>query len=173
VSCDPEPPLGSILHLHTVPPNGAGDTLFASMYAAYEALSPRLKSYLEGLTALHAGERNYRRNNRLRGIDDRGRVFPWANHPVVRTHPVTGRKALYVNRVFTYRINEVPEPESDAILDYLYRHAERPEFQVRFQWKPNSVAFWDNRAVQHLAVWDYFPQVRSGNRVTIKGDRPY
>jgi len=173
VSCDPEPPLGSILHLHTVPPNGAGDTLFASMYAAYEALSPRLKTYLEGLTALHAGERNYRRNNRLRGIDDRGRVFPWANHPVVRTHPVTGRKALYVNRVFTYRINEVPELESDAILDYLYRHAERPEFQVRFQWQPNSVAFWDNRAVQHLAVWDYFPQVRSGNRVTIKGDRPY
>jgi taurine dioxygenase len=173
VSCDAEPPLGSILHLHTVPPNGAGDTLFASMYAAYEALSPRFKSYLEGLTALHAGERNYRRNNRLRGIDDRGRVFPQANHPVVRTHPVTGRKALYVNRLFTYRINEVPEAESEAMLGYLYQHAERPEFQVRFQWRPDSVAFWDNRAVQHLAVWDYFPQIRSGNRVTIKGDRPY
>ena len=172
VSCDVEPPLGSILHLHTVPTSG-GDTLFASMYAAYVALSPRLKTYLEGLTALHSGERAYRRTNRLLGIDDRGRVFPRANHPVVRTHPVTKRKALYVNRGFTYQINEVSEEESVAILDYLYEHAERPEFQVRFQWQANSVAFWDNRAVQHLAVWDYFPQVRSGSRVTIKGDRPY
>jgi taurine dioxygenase len=171
VSCDQEPPLGSILHLHTVPPSG-GDTLFASMYAAYDALSPRLKTYLEGLTALHSGERSYRRTNRLLNIDDRGRVFPEANHPVIRTHPVTGRKALFVNRGFTYRINEVPEDESAAILDYLYNVAERPEFQVRFNWKPNSVAFWDNRAVQHKALWDYFPNVRSGYRVTIKGDRP-
>jgi taurine dioxygenase len=77
-----------------------------------------------------------------------------------------------VNRGFTYRINEVPEDESAAILDYLYNVAERPEFQVRFNWKPNSVAFWDNRAVQHKALWDYFPNVRSGYRVTIKGDRP-
>jgi taurine dioxygenase len=172
VSCDPEPPMGSILHLRTVPPAG-GDTLFASMYAAYEALSPRLKAYLEGLTALHFGERSYRRTNRLLGIDDRGRVFPQANHPVVRTHPVTGRKALYVNRGFTYRINEVSDEESDAILGYLCEHAERPEFQVRFRWQPDSVAFWDNRCVQHLAIWDYFPHVRSGSRVTIKGDRPF
>jgi len=172
VSCDAEPPLGSILHLHTVPPSG-GDTLFASMYAAYESLSARMKTYLEGLTAFHSGERSYRRTNRLLGIDDRGRAYPEANHPVVRTHPVTGRKALFVNRGFTYRINEVPEDESAAILDYLYDVAERPEFQVRFQWKPHSVAFWDNRAVQHKALWDYFPNVRSGYRVTIKGDRPY
>jgi taurine dioxygenase len=172
VSCDLEPPLGSILHLQTVPTPG-GDTLFASMYAAYEALSPRLQTYLEGLTALHSGERSYRRTNRLLGIDDRGRVFPQANHPVVRTHPVTGRKALYVNRGFTYRINEVSDEESEAILRYLYEHSERPEFQVRFQWQPDSVAFWDNRCVQHLAIWDYFPRVRSGSRVTIKGDRPY
>jgi len=172
VSCDEEPPLGSILHLHAVPPSG-GDTLFASMYAAYDALSPRLKTYLAGLTALHSGERSYRRTNRLLGIDDRGRVYPEANHPVVRTHPVTGRKALFVNRGFTSRINEVPEEESAAILDYLYSQAERPEFQVRFRWKPNSVAFWDNRAVQHKALWDYFPHVRSGYRVTIKGDGPF
>jgi alpha-ketoglutarate-dependent taurine dioxygenase len=171
VSCDPEPPLGSILHLHTVPPSG-GDTLFASMYAAYEALSPQMKRYLEGMTALHSGERSYRRTNRLLGVDDRGKVFPQASHPVVRTHPETGRKALFVNRGFTYRINEVPEEESDAILEYLYRHAERADFQVRFQWRPHSVAFWDNRCVQHLAVWDYFPHVRSGRRITIKGDRP-
>ena len=172
VSCDEEPPLGSILHLHTIPETG-GDTLFASMYAAYDALSPRLKAYLEGLTALHSGERTYRRTNRLLGIDDRGRVFPEASHPVIRTHPVTRRKALFVNRGFTERINELPDEEGAAILAYLYDHAERPEFQVRFRWQPDSVAFWDNRAVQHKALWDYFPNVRSGYRVTIKGDRPF
>lgn len=172
VSCDPEPPMGSILHLHTVPPSG-GDTLFASSYAAYDALSPRMKTYLEGLTALHSGERWYRRTNALHNVDDSGQVFPKANHPVVRTHPVTRRKALFVNRGFTYRINELPQEESDAILNFLYTHSERPEFQVRFRWERDSVAFWDNRAVQHLALWDYFPNVRSGNRVTIKGDRPF
>ena len=91
---------------------------------------------------------------------------------MVRTHPVTGRKALFVNRTFTCRINELPEDESDGVLDFLYRHAEKPDFQVRFRWETHSVAFWDNRAVQHLAVWDYFPQIRSGMRVTIKGDKP-
>jgi taurine dioxygenase len=171
VSCDERPPLGSILHLHTVPKSG-GDTIFASMYAAYDALSPRMKAYLDGLTALHSGERSYRRTNRLLNIDDSGRTYPKANHPVVRTHPVTKRKALFVNRGFTYRINAIPEEESDAVLNYLYSHAERPDFQVRFQWKPNSVAFWDNRAVQHIALWDYFPEVRSGYRVTIEGDPP-
>ncbi|MBS0558546.1 MAG: TauD/TfdA family dioxygenase [Proteobacteria bacterium] len=172
VSCDPEPPLGSILYLHTVPPCG-GDTLFASMYAAYDALSPRMKAYLDGLTAFHSGERLYRRTNRLLNIDDTGRVFPSAVHPVVRTHPVTGRKALFVNRTFTYRINELPDDESDGVLSFLYDHAEKPDFQVRFRWEPHSVAFWDNRSAQHLAIWDYFPQVRSGMRVTIKGDAPY
>jgi taurine dioxygenase len=172
VSCDPEPPLGSVLYLHTVPPVG-GDTLFASMYAAYDALSPRMKTYLEGLTALHSGERSYRRTNELIGVDDRGRAYPQANHPVVRTHPVTKKRALFVNRNFTYRINEVGDEESDAILNYLYDHAEKPDFQVRFRWEPNSVAFWDNRAVQHLAVWDYFPATRSGSRVTVRGDRPF
>jgi len=171
VSCDPEPPLGSILYLHTVPPCG-GDTLFASMYAAYETLSTRMKTYLEGLTAVHSGERLYRRTNRLLNIDDTGRVFPSATHPVVRTHPVTGRKALFVNRTFTDRITELPDDESDGVLEFLYDHAERPDFQMRFQWDAHSVAFWDNRAVQHLAIWDYFPQVRSGTRVTIKGDTP-
>ncbi|HKM64815.1 MAG TPA: TauD/TfdA family dioxygenase [Acidisphaera sp.] len=172
VSCDPEPPLGSVLHLHTVPPSG-GDTIFASMYAAYDTLSERMKTFLEGLTALHSGERSYRRTNALLGVDDTGRTFPKANHPVVRTHPVTRRKALFVNRGFTYRINELPEEESEAVLSFLYQHAERPESQVRFRWDVNSVAFWDNRVVQHIAMWDYFPNVRSGHRVTIKGDRPF
>lgn len=170
VSCTQEPPLGSILHIHTTPPLG-GDTLFASLTAAFEALSPRLKAYLEGLTATHSGERNYRRRNALNGVDDRGRVFPSAVHPVVIRHPISGRPALYVNRLFTLRINEVGEEESEAILRLLHEHAERPDFQIRFQWRPHSVAFWDNRAVQHLAIWDYFPETRSGSRVTVKGER--
>jgi taurine dioxygenase len=171
VSCDLEPPLGSILYLHTVPSVG-GDTIFASQYAAYEALTPAFQTFLQGLTATHSGDRSYRRTNRLLGIDDRGRVFPEAVHPVVRTHPVTKRKALFVNPGFTTRINELSEEESQAVLDFLYGHATKPAFQVRFRWQPHSVAFWDNRAVQHIAMWDYFPQVRSGYRVTIKGDRP-
>jgi taurine dioxygenase len=116
-----------------------------------------MHKYLQGLTALHSGERYYRRANALLRADDTSRVFPQANHPVVRTHPVTRRKALFVNRAFTYHINEIPEEESDAILNFLHQHAERPEFQVRFRWEPHSAALWDNRAVQHLAVWDYFP----------------
>ncbi|HET6306890.1 MAG TPA: TauD/TfdA family dioxygenase [Rhodopila sp.] len=171
VSCDPEPPLGSVLYLHTIPELG-GDTLFASQTAAYDALSPAFKTFLEGLTATHSGDRSYRRTNRLLGIDDRDRVFPQAVHPVIRTHPGSGRKALFVNETFTMRINELSEEESDAVLRFLYAHATKPAFQVRFRWQPHSIAFWDNRAVQHIAMWDYFPQVRSGSRVTIKGDRP-
>ena len=172
VSCDAEPPLGSILHLHTIPPTG-GDALFASGFSAYDALSPRLKTYLEDLTALHSGEATYRRTNALLGVNDTGRVFPTANHPVIRTHPATGRKILFVNRGFTVRINDVPEDESAAILDHLFAVIERPDFQVRFRWRPHSVAFWDNRSAQHLAIWDYYPHVRSGTRVTIKGDKPF
>jgi len=171
VSCDPEPPLGSILYLHTVPPVG-GDTLFASQYAAYDALSPQLKTYLEGLTAFHDGGPSYRATNAKIGVPEAGRIYPSANHPVVRTHPVTGRKALYVNRGFTQGINGLPDDEARALLAFLIEHSVKPDFQVRFRWRANSVAFWDNRAVQHLAVWDYFPQVRTGFRVTIKGDRP-
>jgi taurine dioxygenase len=172
VSCDEEPPLGSILHLHTVPPVG-GDTIFASQTAAYDALTPAFRAFLDGLTATHSGDRSYRRTNKLLGIDDSQRVFPRAVHPVVRTHPVTGRKALFVNENFTMHINELSPAESRAVLDFLYAHGTKPAFQVRFNWQPNSIAFWDNRAVQHIAMWDYFPQVRSGNRVTIKGDRPF
>jgi taurine dioxygenase len=171
VSCDIEPPLGSILYLHTVPPSG-GDTIFASQIAAYEALSPGFKAFLGGLTATHSGDRSYRRTNQLLGIDDRDRVFPSAVHPMVRTHPVSKRKALFVNEGFTTHINELSEEESRAVLDFLFAHSTKPAFQVRFRWQPHSVAFWDNRAVQHIAMWDYFPQVRSGSRVTIRGGRP-
>jgi taurine dioxygenase len=171
VSCDSEPPMGSILYIRQTPPKG-GDTLFASMYAAYEALSDRMKAYLDGLIAVHDGEDAYRGTYKNAGIEDKP-VYPRAEHPVVRTHPVTGNKALYVNRGFTKRLVGVPRDESAAILDYLYEHAENPLFQCRFRWQPNSLAFWDNRCVQHRAMWDYWPHTRSGFRVTVAGDKPY
>ncbi|MGC8475550.1 MAG: TauD/TfdA dioxygenase family protein [Acetobacteraceae bacterium] len=170
VSCDPEPPLGSILYIKTCPPRG-GDTLFASMYAAYEALSDRMRTYLDGLTALHDGEPVYRGLYANYGVADKPE-YPRAEHPVVRTHPVTGRKALYVNRGFTRRILGIPRDESEGILRYLYEHMENPLFQCRFRWRANSVAFWDNRCVQHHALWDYWPETRSGFRVTVRGERP-
>lgn len=170
VSCDAEPPMGSILYLKEVPPDGGGDTLFASMYAAYDALSEPMKKMLEGLTAIHDGEHVYRGRY---GYDDSGRTYPRSEHPVVRTHPVTRRKGLFVNRGFTTRIKQLKRPESDAVLEMLYRHIETPEFHCRFPWRPNSIAFWDNRCAQHHAVWDYYPNRRHGYRVTIRGDRPF
>ena len=171
VSCDPEPPMGSILYVKTCPPKG-GDTLFASMYAAYEALSDRMKAYLDGMVAVHDGEENYRGTYKNFGMQDKA-IYPKAEHPIVRTHPVTGKKALYVNRGFTRSIVGVPRDESYAILNYLYTHSENPLFQCRFRWTENAVAFWDNRCVQHRAMWDYWPNTRSGFRVTVAGDRPY
>ena len=170
VSCDPEPPMGTILYIKECPPAG-GDTLFASMYAAYEALSDRMKAYLAGLTAVHDGEHVYRGLFDFTGEPDR-QSYPRAEHPVIRMHPVTGKKALYVNRGFTTRLRGVPVDESDAILSYLYEHVENPLFQCRFRWRPNSIAFWDNRCTQHRALWDYWPHTRAGHRVTIKGDKP-
>jgi taurine dioxygenase len=170
VSCEPEPPLGSILAIHTCPPEG-GDTLFASMTAAYEALSGRMKRYLDALTAIHDGEHVYRGTYANLGVQDKP-SYPRAEHPVVRRHPVTGKPALYVNRGFTRRLVGVPADESEAILRYLYEHMENPLFQCRFRWQRDSVAFWDNRCVQHRALWDYWPQTRSGFRVTVAGDRP-
>jgi len=167
-SADSEPPLGSLLYMKEVPPNGGGDTLFASTYAAYDALSPAMKKFLEGLTAIHDGERlrgmNFTRNYLEKLIA--------SEHPVVRTHPETGRKCLFVNRVYTSHIVQLSKPESDALLAYLYAHMEIPLFQCRFKWQPNSIAFWDNRCALHHAVWDYYPQRRYGHRVTICGDKP-
>lgn len=171
VSCDEKPPYASILHLTTIPASG-GDTLFASMYAAYEALSEPVKNLLDGLTATHDGGPNYRDRERRDRENNPDRVDSTAVHPVITIHPFTGRRALYVNSVFTVRINELSESESRALLEFLFAHVTRPEFQCRFTWRRNSIAFWDNRAVQHYAVWDYYPAVRSGQRVTIRGDRP-
>lgn len=169
VSCDEQPPMGSILHINTLPEFG-GDTMFANMYAAFEALSTPMQTMLSGLTALHDGELLYRGRYTS---NDAGRIYPKAHHPVIRTHPVTRRQALFVNSFFTSRINELSRGESDALLAFLFRHIETPEFACRFRWQKNSVAFWDNRSAQHHALWDYFPQTRSGTRVTIQGDRPF
>ena len=168
VSCEPEPAMASLLYIHEVPANDGGDTLFASMYAAYDALSDAMKRFLGGLTAVHTGEAAYG-NGRSPIADEK---IPSAEHPVVRTHPETGRQALYVNRYFTSHIPQLDRGESDALLDFLYRHAERPEFQCRFKWRANSVAFWDNRCVQHKVIWDYFPHRRNGHRITVAGDKP-
>ena len=170
VSCDVEPPMGSILYIKTCPPRG-GDTLFANMYAAYEALSDRMKTYLEGLTAIHDGEDNYRGTYANFGVKDKP-TYPRAEHPVIRVHPVTGRKALFVNRGFTRYIVGIPRDESDGILRYLYEHMANPLFQCRFRWRENSIAFWDNRCAQHRAMWDYWPHTRWGFRVTVAGDKP-
>src|SRR2546423_1871991 len=169
VSCNVEPPMGSILYIKQCPPRG-GDTLFASMYAAYESLSDRMKTYLDGLTALHDGEMAYRGLYANYGVADKP-AYPHAEHPVLRTHPATGKKALYVNRGFTSHIIGIPRDESDAILSYLYQHCENPLFQCRFRWSENAIAFWDNRCTQHRAMWDYWPHTRSGNRVTVRGER--
>ena len=171
VSCDEMPPLGTILQIQELPEIG-GDTLFANMYAAYEALSTPMKSMLKGLTATHGSEHVYRGRYSDRGVDDAGRVYPEARHPVVRTHPETGKQALYVNRTFTTHINELSQNESDALLEMLFTHCEQIDFQIRFRWSRYDVAFWDNRCTMHHAVWDYWPHTRKGRRVTIKGDRP-
>lgn len=170
VSCDEKPPLASILHLKVVPESG-GDTLFSSMHAAYEALSEPMQQLLGRLTATHDGTPNYADRARRNREQNPHRVDPVAVHPVIATHPSSGKKTIYVNSVFTTRINELSETESDAVLRLLFAHVTRADFQCRFHWRPNSIAFWDNRAVQHYAVWDYYPHVRSGQRVTIRGDR--
>jgi taurine dioxygenase len=166
LSCNAEPPMGSILHLHTLPDIG-GDTLFSSMYEAYDALSPAMRAFLDPLTAVHDGEHVYRPFSK-----DPTKVYPCSTHPIVRTHPVTGRKCLFVNQSYTTKIPELEKDESKAVLDFLYEHVKNPNFQVRFRWKQHSIAFWDNRCAQHLAVWDYFPDTRSGYRVTIAGEKP-
>ena len=174
VSCDAEPPNGTILHMIETPIVG-GDTLFANTYEAFESLSNTLQEFLESLTAVHDGEHVYRdRYHPAYGPDgDLNKTYPRSEHPVVRTHPVSGRKALFVNRTFTTHIVQLSQRESNALLHMLLEHIEQPEFQCRFQWKPGSVAFWDNCCAQHHAMWDYYPERRRGLRVTVKGDAPF
>lgn len=171
VSCATEPPALSILKLEVLPENG-GDTLFSNMYAAYDALSDPMKELLSKLTATHDGNYNYQDRGRKAGKDLAQNAYPVSSHPVIRTHPLTGRKSIYVNAAFTTHIDDIPEDESRAILDYLFQHVAKASFHCRFKWQPNSIAMWDNRCAMHHAIWDYYPQVRSGKRVTVQGDKP-
>ncbi len=171
VSCDDTPPLGTMLQLHILPETG-GDTMFSNMYSAYDALSDSYKNLLSNLIATHESEHLYKGRYKDRGQEDDKILMPTAKHPIVRTHPETGRKALYVNRTFTRSIEGMSKEESSSILNFLFDHCEHVNFQIRFRWSKNDMAFWDNRCTMHRAIWDYWPQERKGRRVTIKGDKP-
>ena len=170
VTCDAEPPLGSMLHIHEIPSLGyGGDTLFANMHLAYEMLSPTLQRFLEGLTAVHDGA--------LPWVQAYGfkpeQPFAKNEHPVVIRHPETGQKILFVNRGFTSHITGLGRSESAAILEMLFSHIEKnPALTCRVRWTANTLVFWDNRCTQHHALWDYYPLSRSGHRVSIIGERP-
>jgi taurine dioxygenase len=168
------PPLGSVLRCVNAPEFG-GDTMWASMYAAYEALSDTMQRLLSGLTAVHDTSRTFSRGNynteHIGG--KRAEEVVSAEHPVIRTHPETGRKALFVNSTFTDSIKGMKPAESTALLSFLYRHIESPDFSCRFRWRKNSMAMWDNRCTQHRVVADNLAAYRRMERVTICGDKPF
>lgn len=173
-SYDTEPAMCSILHAIELPPFG-GDTCFASMYAAYDALSDRFKQMLDGLQAWHSSRHAFGaattdheqyQTGRLQNAD---RATQDALHPVVITHPLSGRKAIYVNPDFTTRIDGLSAPESDALLGFLYAHNQNPDFQCRVQWQPGDITMWDNRATWHKAINDYQGHRRLMHRVTVDG----
>ena len=165
-SYDALAPQASILQLHKIPPVG-GDTLFASLCAAYTALSDRTKVMLDGLTALHSAEESYRRF----GTNESG-AWPENNHPIVRKHVDSGRPVLYLDRAYTKSINDLPKDEGKALLEFLLDHAERVDFQCRFRWSENAIAIWDNRCALHHVLWDYWPQDREGHRISVVGETP-
>jgi taurine dioxygenase len=174
-----EPPMGSLLYAREVPAHG-GDTIWANMYAAYDALSPGMKRMLDPLRALHSG-RPYGtggvpkdlRSSRSIGIErDKPEADREVAQPVVRVHPESGRKALYVNSIYTVRFETMTEAESRPLLDYLYEHCTRPEFTCRFRWETGSLAIWDNRCTLHYAVNDYDGTRRLMHRTTVAGERP-
>ncbi len=166
------PPLGTLLSAKVVPGCG-GDTVFADMTAVYDGLSQRFRDVVEGLTARH--ERIGHLINR--GVEPEEivafmRRHPPVDHPVVRTHPATGARAIYVNPSFTRYINGIPHEESAALLSFLFAQTTRAEHQCRIHWHPGMVAFWDNRCLQHNAVADYYPETRRMERVVLAGDAP-
>lgn len=173
------PSMGSIIYAQTIPPHG-GDTLFASQYVAYERLSDGMKAMLGGLKAIHTAKDAYTSDTAQEKYEGKTAItYRWSDsvlkevlHPVVRTHPETGRKALYVNPMFTTRFENMTEEESQPLLEYLFKHCTRPEFGCRIGWEPKQVAMWDNRCVMHYAVDDYKEFERMLYRVTINGDKP-
>ncbi len=172
------PPMGALLSAQLLPPLG-GDTLWSSGIAAYEALSAPLRAFIDPLHAEHDFLQSFPAWRFARTPQERMRweaardKHPPVRHPVVRTHPASGRRGLFVNEGFTSRIVELDKAESDALLGLLTRHAARPEFTVRWRWKPHDLAFWDNRLTQHYATADYLPHRRVMHRATILGDRPF
>ena len=170
------PPSVTVLRGITIPEVG-GDTLFASMTAAYEGLSPGMQSYLEGLTAVHDFSHGFRESLAEPGgrerLADAVAANPPVRHPVVQTHPETGKKVLFVNALFTTHIEGLPPLESAEVLQFLWRHASLPEFTCRFSWAPDSLVLWDNRSTQHKPVNDFFPATRRLHRVVSEGDQPY
>ena len=170
VTCDPVPPLGSMLYITETPASGGGDTLFADMYLAYQMLSDPMKEFLDPLVAEHDGAGPY--VGSYKSTPPEG-GYPKSQHPVIVTHPDSGKKLLYVNRGFTSHIVGLGRSESNAVLEMLYRLIDStPRLYCRVDWEPNSLAFWDNRCTQHHAVWDYWPNSRYGERVSIVGDQP-
>lgn len=172
VSFREKPAKAAVLRLIDVPPVG-GDTLWADMGAAYDNLSDDVKKRIDTLQAFHDFTPAFSHLLSAEELLEKQQQFPAVAHPVVRTHPETGRKLLFVNPSFTTRIIGLGEAESEELLRFLFRQTHIPEYQVRFHWEANTVAFWDNRATQHYAVSDYFPYNRRAERVTISGDRPY
>jgi taurine dioxygenase len=172
----PEPPMATVLYAKELPPTG-GDTLFANQYQAYESLSEPLRNILDGLTALNSAAKGSAAQTRSDRVADAGTGLAAevmeAEHPVIRTHPETGRKALFVNTGHTVRFKGMTIAESAPILDFLYQHQIKPEFCCRFTWRPGSIAFWDNRCAQHYPVNDYHGHRRLLHRVTLEGDKPY
>ena len=180
-----EPVMGSILYALDVPQTG-GDTMFANMYIAYETLSEGMKQLLGNLNAVHSPARSYGKGGRLSDTGKKDKnismnvrtdvgddIYTEAVHPAVRTHPETGRKGLYVNPNFTQRFEGWSAEESAGLLKFLYEHSVQPEFTCRFRWQKGSVAIWENRCTQHLALFDYRGQRRELHRTTVCGDRPY
>ena len=174
----PTPALGAVLSAKQLPAFG-GDTLWASGIAAFEGLSRPLQVLLDGLTATHDFTKSFPLERfgstpeDLQRWEQTRKNNPPLSHPVIRTHPVSGRKSLFVNEGFTTRINELSEAESEAILKLLFAHSTRPEYTIRWRWQENDVAFWDNRVTQHYAVDDYRPNRRVMHRATILGDAPF
>ncbi|MFF0543690.1 TauD/TfdA dioxygenase family protein [Nocardia thailandica] len=165
------PSMGAVLHAITVPEIG-GDTLFADMYAAYDALDAETKARIENLDGIHDFTRAFGVRATAEQQERMRAAHPSVRHPVVCTHAVTGRKHLYVNRIFTDRIAGLDLDESRELVDRLARQADAPEHQVRLRWEPDTIAFWDNRAVQHYASSDYWPARRTVERASIVGPRP-
>ena len=170
------PPLCSILRSKICPPKG-GDTMWSSMNGAYENLSPAMQSFLSDKTAEHDFSYGFKESIAEPGgrerLKDAIEENPPVCHPVIRTHPQTGKKSIFVNPLFTTKINELSKQESDALLKFLYDHSITPEFTCRFSWTPNAIAIWDNRCTQHKPINDYFPAHRLLERITVDGDTPY